>query len=119
MAFCKTLYKNSAVRDISHKITGATGILLFYTWLKTKTLKIQPNKNNNLCSCSAIELMGKEVIESAKSVVVKKAQKEITDTEVTVNDKISKLEEKQDQIQDQILNLSAKLDKIVFMLSKN
>ena len=119
MAFCKTLYRNSAVRDISHRITGATGILLFYTWLKTKTLKIQPNKNHNLCSCSAIELMGKEVIESAKSVVVKKAQKEIDDTEVTVSDKILKLEEKQDQIQDQIVTLSAKLDKIMLMLSKN
>ena len=83
MAFCKALYKNPLVRDISHKITGATEILLFYSRLPDKVLRLKPNKNNNLCSCLAMETMGKEVIESAKAVVVKKAQSVQVGTEGT------------------------------------
>ena len=30
LAFCKALYGNAFILGISHKITGATGILLFY-----------------------------------------------------------------------------------------
>merc|ERR1719348_4281 len=117
VGICKALYRNSAVRDISHKITGATGILLFYTWLKTKQLKIHPNKNNDICSCFASETMGKEVIESAKAVVVKKAQAALN-VETNLTQKISKLEEKQDQIQEQMNDLSSKLDLILLAITK-
>ena len=45
--------------------------------------------------------MGKEVIESAKAVVVKKAQAALNE-EINLTQKISKLEEKQDQIQERV-----------------
>ena len=119
MAFCKALYKNPVVRDISHKITGATGILLFYSWLPDKLLRLQPNKNNNLCSCFAIETMGKEVIESAKAVVVKKAQNLQAVSDATdVGERMKKLEENQEAIQGQIEEISSKIDLILQSLSK-
>ena len=34
--------------SVSHKITGATAILLFYTWLPDKTLSLTPNKGVSL-----------------------------------------------------------------------
>ena len=34
--------------SVSHKITGATAILLFYTWLPDKMLRIKPNKGVSL-----------------------------------------------------------------------
>ena len=117
LAVCKALYRNSAVRDISNKITGATGILLFYTWLKTKQLKIYPNKNNDLCSCFATEVMGKEVIESAKSIVIKKSRNELHE-DLNIQQKVTKLEEKQDQMQAQLDQMSSKLDIILMALNK-
>lgn len=117
LAFCKALYRHSAVREVSHKLTGATGILLFYTWLKTKQLSIKPNKNNALCSCLAMEVMGKEVIESAKAVVVKKAQDAIDDGELKVSEKLTNLEEKQDSLQKQMSELSTKLDMVLTALN--
>ena len=119
MAFCKALYKNTLVRDISHKITGATGILLFYSWLPDKLLRLQPNKNNNLCSCFAIETMGKEVIDSAKAVVVKKAQQSVTENEsADVVERMKKLENNQEVIQGQIDEISSKIDLILRAISK-
>merc|ERR1719348_892865 len=46
MAFCKALHHFSLFRSVSHKITGATAILLFYTWLPDKTLSLTPNKGD-------------------------------------------------------------------------
>ena len=119
MAFCKALYKNSIVRDISHKITGATGILLFYTWLPDKVLRLQPNKNNNLCSCLAIETMGREVIDSAKAVVVKKAQKSVNQNEAAdIVERMKRLEDNQEAVQGQIDEISSKIDLLLLAISK-
>ena len=119
MAFCKALYKNSLVRDISHKITGATEILLFYSRLPDKLLRLHPNKNNNLCSCLAMETMGKEVIESAKAIVVKKAQSSQAMADSTdVGERMKKLEENQEAMQGQIEEISSKIDLILQSLSK-
>lgn len=66
MAFCKALHQFALFRrchpqnnfewwlvqfvllSFSHKITGATAILLFYTWLPDKTLRLTPNKGVSL-----------------------------------------------------------------------
>jgi hypothetical protein len=34
------------MRSLTHKLTGATGILIFYSILPEKTLTVYPNKNN-------------------------------------------------------------------------
>ena len=71
LGLCKALYGNAIIRDISHKITGATRILLFYSWLPGKKLKLTPNKNDQLCPCLAAETIGQEIIDSAKARIKK------------------------------------------------
>lgn len=61
--------------------------------------------------------MGKEVIESAKAVVVKKAQDAIDDGELKVSEKLTNLEEKQDSLQKQMSELSTKLDMVLTALN--
>ena len=55
-SFCSTLYKNKVLKRFFHKITGSTGILLFYTFLPTKTLTMQPNKNDRNCNCLKVNI---------------------------------------------------------------
>ena len=63
--------------------------------------------------------MGKEVIESAKAVVVKKAQSSQAMSEATdVGERMKKLEENQEAIQGQIEEISSKIDLILQSLSK-
>ena len=51
-SFCSQLYRNKLMKRIFHKITGATGILLFYSFLPEKKLTLTPNgKNRNCSSC--------------------------------------------------------------------
>ena len=78
-----------------------------------KQWKIQPNKNTAFCSCLASEVMGKEVIEAAKAVVIKKSQSAVVQDEENINGRLRKLEEKQDSLQVQLTDLSAKLDTIL------
>ena len=64
-----------------------------------------------------MEVMGKEVIESAKAVVVKKAQDAIDEGELKVSEKLTNLEEKQDSLQKQMSELSTKLDMVLTALN--
>ena len=66
-----------------------------------------------------METMGKEVIESAKAIVVKKAQSSQATTEASdVGERMKKLEENQEAIQGQIEDISSKIDLILQSLSK-
>eukprot|EP00092_Neocalanus_flemingeri_P024278 GFUD01026328.1.p1 GENE.GFUD01026328.1~~GFUD01026328.1.p1 ORF type:complete len:1070 (+),score=218.12 GFUD01026328.1:113-3322(+) len=115
-AFCKTLYRNALIRDISHKITGATGILLFYSWLPEKKLKLTPNKTNQLCHCFATETMGQEIIESAKAIVVKKNQEALAEDNSEIAERIRNMEKNQEMIQNQILDIGTKMEMILMAL---
>jgi len=106
MAFCKALHHFSLFRSVSHKITGATAILLFYTWLPNKTLNLTPNRGDSLCNCLAIESMGQEVIDSAKAVVVRKRQAQIALLDENKEDKMEKIEK-------QLLALGEKVEAIL------
>ena len=64
-----------------------------------------------------MEVMGKEVIESAKAIVVKKAQDAIDEGELKVSEKLTNLEEKQDSLQKQMSELSTKLDMVLTALN--
>jgi len=118
LAFCKALYGNAFVRDISHKITGATGILLFYSWLPDKKLKLTPNKNSQLCPCLATETMGQEIIDSAKAIVVKKNQDAISQDNSEIAERIRNMEQNQELIQNQIAEIGSKMEMILLALKK-
>ena len=46
---CLQLLQHRFVRDIFHKLTGAEGILLFYSFLPEKTMTIKANDDKNDC----------------------------------------------------------------------
>ncbi len=51
-SICPHLYKNRSIQKLFNRITGATGILLFYNILPTKKMTFKPNskrQNCNLC----------------------------------------------------------------------
>ena len=62
--------------------------------------------------------MGKEVIESAKAVVIKKSQEALNGREVVIAEKMSRLEEKQCTLQNQMTELTSKLDLVLLALEK-
>ncbi len=49
-SFCSHLYQNKSIQQVFHKLTGATGILLFYNVLPTKKLTLKPNSKRKDCS---------------------------------------------------------------------
>ena len=59
-----------------------------------------------LCNCLAIEAMGREVIESAKAVVVRKRQAQLALLEEEKDDKLERMEK-------QLLALGEKVDAIL------
>jgi len=109
LAFCKALHHFSMFRTLSHKVTGATAILLFYTWLPDKTLTLTPNKSRPLCPCLAIEAMGSDVIEAAKAVVVKKRQAVLEEKE----DKLATMERGQEELAAQLKLVQEKMDRML------
>ena len=48
-SLCRQLYRNRFIQQMFHKVTGATGILLFYNFLPTKKLCLMPNDKRNRC----------------------------------------------------------------------
>ena len=42
-SLCARIYKNEWVQRLFHRVTGATGILLFYNYLPEKRLTFKPN----------------------------------------------------------------------------
>ena len=46
---CVQLYRHHFLQDIFHNITGATGVLLFYSFLPEKTMTIKANDATNNC----------------------------------------------------------------------
>eukprot|EP00095_Tigriopus_kingsejongensis_P003021 maker-scaffold170_size291898-snap-gene-1.41 protein:Tk03021 transcript:maker-scaffold170_size291898-snap-gene-1.41-mRNA-1 annotation:"transient receptor potential cation channel protein painless" len=71
-SLCKQLYRNKWIQRMFHKMTGATGILLFYKFLPTKRLTLTPNGRKSDCNCLEVELMDESIIASAKNIVLKK-----------------------------------------------
>ncbi len=71
LACSRCLYRSSAVKDLSLCVTGATGILLFYSTLPDKTHTVRPNKTG---SCLEATIMDEQVVASSKAIIVRKEQ---------------------------------------------
>ena len=55
-------------------MTGAQGILLFYNFLPDKHLTIKPNSKTY--TCMKVEKVGDEIIDAAKSIILRKQKKD-------------------------------------------
>ncbi|QQP57720.1 Transient receptor potential cation channel protein painlesslike, partial [Caligus rogercresseyi] len=97
-SFLRQLYRNKYLQKIFHKVTGATGILLFYSFLPDKKLKIRPNEKRDGCPCFKIHDLDRGIISSAKKIVLNRQYKE------------QNIE---------ILELSAKVDSIMELLARS
>ena len=63
--------------SLSFRLTGATGILLFYNHLPDKQLVVRPNEHTDHCGFGGDGMiMDGEIVEAAKAVVLKKQRGE-------------------------------------------
>ena len=85
-----------------HKITGATGILLFYSFMEEASLTFKPNEKSYQC-CLKVENMDETVIRSAKNII----------SEQNKDDKIDKLEAKMETMERILVQMSQKLDTLL------
>lgn len=100
-SLCKQLYRNKLIQRMFHKVTGATGILLFYKFLPDKRLRLTPNERKHDCNCLQIEIMDESIIGSAKSIILKKhhpqdVEKRVEEMENKIESRIKTLEDKID-----------------------
>jgi len=68
-------YRNRIMRHFFRKI-GATEILLFYKFLPTKSVTITPNRDGQDCRCLRVDEMGRDIIVSAKDIIIDQQNKE-------------------------------------------
>merc|ERR1719350_50445 len=71
----RQLYRNRILRHFFTKI-GATEILLFYKFLPTKSVTITPNREGQDCQCLRVDEMGRDIIASAKDIIISRQNAE-------------------------------------------
>jgi hypothetical protein len=85
-------------------ITGATGILLFYSLMSGTTLTIKPNDRSRHCgNCLEVEQMNETIITSAKSIVNGKSNV----------DQLDALEAKVDSLESILRTMNQKIDSLL------
>ena len=110
-----TLYRIPSLRSLIHKVTGASGILLFYEYLPDKRIAFYPNHEPQFCGCLSGSQTGEKVpnfhasiMEDAKSVIL--AQKQ---TEDSVEERLARSESLLQTLTKENEILSNKLDVIM------
>merc|ERR1711915_154682 len=101
-------YANSVLRQLFGKV-GASEILLFYKYLKTKSVTIRPNRQNQDCLCLSVDEMGQDIVSSAKDVIVQhnKKQSEI------ISDGPEEIQLQYKALQSQVKSLENKIEQIL------
>ena len=85
-----------------HKVTGATGVLLFYSFLKEAKITIKPNEKPVQCKLLLVNEMDDSIITSAKKIIAEKSKE----------DKIDFLETKLEKMEKLLLKMDDKLSKL-------
>ena len=85
-----------------HKVTGATGVLLFYSFLKEAKITIKPNEKPVQCKLLLVNEMDDNIITSAKKIIAEKSKE----------DKIESLEAKLDAMGKLLLTMDKKLSQL-------
>jgi len=78
MALCHQVYSHCpSARQAGHAVTGATGILLFYSLLPDKKKKFPSEDDQETCgSCpvKSVEDIPKDIMDAAKTLILKKEE---------------------------------------------
>ena len=93
-SLCALLYRSEVVQKLFNKITGATGILLFYNFLPEKKLTVKPNQDKHDFNCLKVKIMDESIIKAAKKIVMNKSAKHDENTEL--RERVHSLEDKID-----------------------
>jgi len=109
----RQLYRNRVLRKLFTKI-GATEILLFYKFLPTKSVTITPNREGQTCQCLRVDEIGRDIITSAKNIIVSQQNKEATCDENSV---IKDVTQHYKTLQAQVKTLEEKIELILKKLN--
>lgn len=74
LSCCRQFYKNKVARRIFQRLTGATGILLFYNYLPNKQLVLKPNKPRE--NCLEQEALPRDILDSARLIILEREEKD-------------------------------------------
>ena len=105
LSCCAQLYKQKLIQDVMYKITGATDILLFYTFMKEARFPIKPNERSQLwCEqqCFNIQVMDESIVVSAKRIL----------TDRSKEDKIEMLQTQMQTMEKLLTLMNQKLDNL-------
>ena len=103
LSCCSQLHKHKLIQDVFYKITGATGILLFYSFMKEARMSIKPNDRSQQCQqCIRVHEMDPTIIASAKKII----------SEQNKESKIDTLEAKLETMQELLKLMNQKLDQL-------
>lgn len=98
-------YSNSILRQAFTKL-GASEILLFYKFLRTKSVTLTPNKREEDCCCLRVDEMGLDIIAAAKNILIK--QQTVNMGEALLDHQDMKIQYK--ALQTQVRSLEQKID---------
>ena len=102
LSCCALLYKSKTIQNMFHKVTGATGVLLFYSFLKEAKITIKPNEKPVQCKLLLVNEMDDSIITSAKKIIAEKSKE----------NKIDFLEAKLEKMEKLLLTMDKKLSKL-------
>ena len=102
LSCCALLFKSKNIQNMFHKITGATGVLLFYSFLNEARISIRPNEKSQHCTWLSVNEMDDSIILSAKKIIAEKNKE----------DKIDHLEAKINSLEQLLVSMNEKLTKL-------
>lgn len=96
------LHKHACIQDVFYKMTGATGILLFYSFMKEAKLTMKPNsRSQQSCQqCISVHQMDQSILTSAKKIIAENSKM----------DKIQTMESRLEAIEDLLKKMYEKLN---------
>jgi len=99
------------IRALFSKLTGSSGVLLFYTSLPDKRLVIHPNRKYITCSdCShPTKDVGVEVLKSSKQLILRLSARQMTSSDI----KLDQLTRQQNQLEEAQTRMEHKMDQIL------
>lgn len=118
-----TLYRVPPLRKIFHRLTGASGVLLFFDYLPEKRITFFPNHDVPFCGCLAGEDKDKDfhasILEASKAVTLSKklAQDGLEERFTRTEEKLSRTEEKLAEMIKENRSMNDKLEQILSLVA--
>ncbi|XP_023344392.1 transient receptor potential cation channel protein painless [Eurytemora carolleeae] len=111
LALCNQVYSACpGARKVGHCLTGATGILLFYSLLPEKKASFPMEDKEGCGGCRVVQDIPQDILQAARDLALKKETEKEEEADQKINSKILKMLEIQ---QEQIQSLQAQLQTVI------